>query len=209
LWSVKFVEPYRGQEFFELRVAGLTRRLPLLQVSPDTWIAYYYSLGDTEVIDRAAQELGRQLETCQVLVTTESKGIPLTHAIATHLKLIPYVVCRKSVRPFMIHPLTVEYKPITAKVPERLYMDGRDAEKIRARRVAIVDDIISTGETMQAMEELVRKAGGVIAKKAAMLLEGMTYPNVIHLGVLPLFKRNSDVRSRQSRTQLGDRRMKR
>jgi adenine phosphoribosyltransferase len=133
----------------------------------------------------------------------------LTHAIATHLKLIPYVVCRKSVRPFMIHPLTVEYKPITAKVPERLYMDGRDAEKIRARRVAIVDDIISTGETMQAMEELVRKAGGVIAKKAAMLLEGMTYPDVIHLGVLPLFKRNSDVRSRQCRTQHGDRRMKR
>lgn len=180
--------PYRGQPTYDLELAGTVRTLPLIQVAPDTWIAYYYSLGDTEVIDRAARLLAPRLASCEIFVTTETKGIPLTHAVATYLGLKPYVVCRKGVRPFMLSPLVVRYKPITARTEEELYMDGRDAAKVRGRRVGVVDDIVSTGETLSAMDELVRQAGGEVVVRAALLLEGDDRQDVHHLGILPIFK---------------------
>jgi adenine phosphoribosyltransferase len=180
--------PFQGQATYDLQVAGTVRTLPLIQVAPDTWIAYYYSLGDTEVIDRAARLLAPKLEPCDIFVTTETKGIPLAHAIATYLGLKPYVVCRKEVRPFMLSPLSRSYKPITARKQEELYMDGRDAHKVKGRRVGIVDDIVSTGETLDAMVELVRQAGGTVIAKAALLLEGDPRDDIHHLGVLPIFK---------------------
>ncbi len=183
-----YLLPFQGQVTYELEIAGVKRTLPLLQVAPDTWIAYYYSLGDTEVIDRAARALAPQMESCEVLVTTETKGIPLAHAIATYLGLRPYVVCRKEIRPFMLSPYVVRYRPITAKTEQELYMDGRDARKLLGRRVGIVDDIVSTGETIRAMEELVVQAGGEVVKRAALLLEGYERDDIFHLGILPLFK---------------------
>lgn len=184
--------PFKGQLTYELEIAGSVRTLPLIQVSPDTWIAYYYSLGDTEVIDRAARTLAARMDGCDLFVTTETKGIPLTHAIATYLGLRPYVVCRKEVRPFMLSPLVVHYKPITARTEQALYMDGRDAMKIRGRRVGIVDDIVSTGETLQAMEELVALAGGQVVTRAALLVEGDDRSDVHHMGILPVFKAVTD-----------------
>lgn len=180
--------PYNGQPTYDLEIAGTVRTLPLIQVSPDTWIAYYYSLGDTEVIDRAARLLAPKMSGCEIFITTETKGIPLAHAIATYLGLKPYVVCRKEVRPFMLSPLVVRYKPITAKTEQELFIDGRDSKKLAGRKVGIVDDIVSTGETIQAMAELVRRAGGVVFGKAALLLEGDEREDVEHLGILPIFK---------------------
>lgn len=180
--------PFRGQPTYDLEVAGTVRTLPLIQIAPDTWIAYYYSLGDTEVIDRAAKILAPTMSGCDIFVTTETKGIPLAHAIATYLGLKPYVVCRKEIRPFMLSPLVVRYKPITAKTAQELFMDGRDAMKVKGKKVGIVDDIVSTGETLQAMGELVQQAGGHVVAKAALLLEGEEWPDVHHLGILPVFK---------------------
>ncbi len=180
--------PFRGQPTYDLEIAGTVRTLPLIQVSPDTWIAYYYSLGDTEVIDRAARELAPKMNSCDLFVTTETKGIPLAHAIATYLGLKRYVVCRKEVRPFMLSPVTVRYKPITAKTEQELFMDGRDAMKIKGKRVGIVDDIVSTGETLKAMVELVQRAGGTVVARCALLLEGEDIPGVHRLGILPVFK---------------------
>jgi len=180
--------PFRGQPTYDLEVAGTVRTLPLIQVAPDTWIAYYYSLGDTEVIDRAARLLAPKMADCDIFVTTETKGLPLTHAIATYLGLKPYVCCRKEIRPFMLSPLVVRYKPITAKTEQELFMDGRDAMKIKGKRVGIVDDIVSTGETLHAMEELVKQAGGKVVAKAAILLEGEEIPDIHRLGILPVFK---------------------
>ncbi len=180
--------PFRGQSTYDLEVAGTVRTLPLIQVAPDTWIAYYYSLGDTEVIERAAKMLAPQLSACDIFVTTETKGIPLVHAIASNLGLKPYVVCRKEIRPFMLSPLVVRYKPITAKTEQELFMDGRDAMKVKGKKVGIVDDIVSTGETLQAMGELVQQAGGEVVAKAAILLEGEEISDVHHLGILPVFK---------------------
>src|SRR2546428_13912384 len=96
--------PFRGQSSYDLEIAGTVRSLPLIQVSPDTWIAYYYSLGDTEVIDRAARELAPKMKNCDVFVTTGTNGIPLAHAVATHLGLKPYAVCRKAMRPVVVYP---------------------------------------------------------------------------------------------------------
>lgn len=182
------VLPFKGEPTYDLEIAGTVRTLPLIQVSPDTWIAYYYSLGDTEVIDRAARILAPKLTGCEIFITTETKGIPLTHAIATYLGLKPYVVCRKEVRPFMLSPLVVRYKPITAKTEQELFIDGRDSKKLSGKKVGIVDDIVSTGETIQAMAELVRQAGGSVLKRAALLLEGDERGDVEHLGILPIFK---------------------
>ena len=184
--------PFRGQSTYELEIAGTVRTLPLIQVAPDTWIAYYYSLGDTEVIDRAARELAPKMSNCEIFVTTETKGIPLAHAIATYLGLKPYVVCRKEIRPFMLSPMVVRYKPITAKTEQELFMDGRDVMKIRGKRIGIVDDIVSTGETLKAMVDLVERAGGTVAAKAALLLEGEELSAVHHLGILPIFKLMND-----------------
>src|SRR5574341_2217786 len=180
--------PFTGQPTYDLEIAGTIRTLPLIQVAPDTWIAYYYSLGDTEVIDGAARALAPKMSGCEIFVTTETKGIPLVHAIATYLGLKPYVVCRKDVRPFMLSPLVVRYKPITAKTEQELFIDGRDSKKLVGRKVGIVDDIVSTGETIQAMAELVRQAGGIVQSKAALLLEGDERQDVQHLGILPIFK---------------------
>ncbi len=183
------VLPYHGQASYDLEIAGVARRLPLIQVAPDTWIAYYYSLGDTEVIDRAARSLAPGLEACELFVTTETKGIPLTHAIATVAGLKPYVVCRRQIRPFMLSPLVVRYRPITARTEEELYMDNRDAQKVRGRRVGIIDDIISTGATLEAMRNLIRQAGGDVTATAVLHLEGAEREGVRHLGILPVFRR--------------------
>jgi adenine phosphoribosyltransferase len=183
--------PFRGQATYELKIAGTVRSLPLIQVAPDTWIAYYYSLGDTEVIDRGAQELAPKLTQCELFVTTETKGIPLAHAIATNLGLRPYIVCRKEIRPFMMSPLIVRYKPITAKTEQELFMDGRDAMKVKGKRVGLIDDIVSTGETLDAMADLVGQAGGTVVARAALLLEGDERGDVHHLGILPVFKSNA------------------
>ncbi len=180
--------PFNGQPTYDLEIAGTTRTLPLIQVSPDTWIAYYYSLGDTEVIDRSAKLLAPKMQGCDIFITTETKGIPLAHAIATYLGLKPYVVCRKEVRPFMLSPLIVRYKPITAKTEQELFIDGRDTKKLSGRQVGIVDDIVSTGETIQAMAQLVKMAGGTVLKQAALLLEGDERSDVETLGILPIFK---------------------
>lgn len=182
------VLPFKGEPTYDLEIAGTVRSLPLIQVSPDTWIAYYYSLGDTEVIDRAARILAPKMTGCEIFITTETKGIPLTHAIATYLGLKPYVVCRKEVRPFMLSPLVVRHKPITAKTEQELFIDGRDSKKLGGKKVGIVDDIVSTGETIQAMAELVRQAGGSVVKRAALLVEGDERGDVEHLGILPIFK---------------------
>jgi adenine phosphoribosyltransferase len=88
----------------------------------------------------------------------------------------------------MLSPLVVRYKPITAKTEQELFMDGRDANKIRGKKVGIVDDIVSTGETLQAMGDLVKQAGGEVVAKAALLLEGEEWKDVVNVGILPVFK---------------------
>ncbi len=187
--GLAYVLKYEGQEYYELEIKGFKRKLPLVQVSPDTWIAYFDSLGDKEFINHCAKELYKHLLTCDVLMTTESKGIPLVHELANMLNHKYYVVCRKEIKPFMRDPIYAFYKPITSNKELTLCIDGRHKEKIAGKRVGIIDDIVSTGETLNAMEEIVTKAGGIVEKKIAILLEGNKRDDVIYLGILPIFKK--------------------
>ncbi|MEM3488640.1 MAG: adenine phosphoribosyltransferase, partial [Nitrososphaerota archaeon] len=178
---VETVLPYDGREYYELNIAGLKRNLPLLKVSDDTWIAYFDSLGDKEFISHCAKILAERLVGSEVLMTSESKGIPLVHEIAGLLNHRYYIVARKEVKPFMSNPLVVECKPITSKTTVRLSIDGRYIPRLKDKKVSIVDDIVSTRETMSALEELAKQAGAVIYQKVAILVEGATYTDVEYL----------------------------
>uniref|UniRef100_A0A7C5LGP6 Adenine phosphoribosyltransferase n=1 Tax=Caldiarchaeum subterraneum TaxID=311458 RepID=A0A7C5LGP6_CALS0 len=179
---------YDGRPYYDLVIRNFHRRLPLIQVSPDTWIAYFDSLGDREFIEHCARILAENLADCEVLVTSESKGIPLVHEIASILKHPRYIVCRKERKAFMKDPIAVKYKPITSSKELELVIDGRYVTYIKGKRVGIVDDIVSTKNTMEAMEKIVQMAGGIVTKKATVLVEGEHHKDVIYLGVLPIFK---------------------
>jgi len=182
---------YDGRPYYELVIRNFRRQLPLLQVAPDTWIAYFDSLGDREFIEHCAGILAEELRDCEILVTSESKGIPLVHEIAMHLKHPRYIVCRKERKAFMKDPIAVKYRPITSAKELELVIDGRYVQYIRGRRVGIVDDIVSTKNTMEAMEKIVELAGGKVVKKATVLVEGEHHKDVIYLGVLPIFKKKN------------------
>ncbi len=185
------VQPYSGRASYEIEVAGMRRVLPLLQVSEDTWIAYFDSLGDREFISRCARLLSEKLAGCDILLTSESKGIPLVHEVASILGHQRYIVARKEVKPFMINPIVTDCKPVTSRETIKLSVDGRYVKYIENKNVGIVDDIVSTRETMAALERLVRLAGGRVYKKAAILLEGAVFDDVEYLGILPIFKKTS------------------
>jgi adenine phosphoribosyltransferase len=182
---------YDGRPYYELVVRNFRRHLPLLQVAPDTWIAYFDSLGDREFIEHCASILAEELRDCELLVTSESKGIPLVHEIAARLGHPRYIVCRKERKAFMKDPIAVKYKPITSAKELELVIDGRYVPYIQGRRVGIVDDIVSTKNTMEAMEKIVQMAGGKVVKKATVLVEGEHHRDVIYLGVLPIFKKKA------------------
>jgi adenine phosphoribosyltransferase len=185
----EYILPYEGEQYYELKLGEGSWKLPLVQVAPDEWIAYFDSLGDVELIRYGARVLSKQMEDCDILLTSESKGIALAHEIAKNLGHSNFVVCRKEKKQTMLNPLEVEYKPITASTTIKLYIDARRAALLKGKRVGIVDDVISTGETVRAMENLVQKAGGKVVKKAMLLSEGGPAKEAVYLGILPIFKK--------------------
>ncbi|GGJ81638.1 adenine phosphoribosyltransferase [Lentibacillus kapialis] len=157
---------------YELRVAGVTRELPIIPINDNLSIASFVILGDTELVTAAAPSLARELPDVDILVTAEAKGIPFVHELSKVLGMARYVVARKNIKAYMDHPLAHEVNSITTQTSQVLCLDSPDAELIKGKRVALLDDVISTGESMQALEELVQKAGGNIVSRAAILAEG-------------------------------------
>lgn len=180
-------------EYYELNVAGVTRELPIMQVSPELSIASFVILGDCELVTAAAPLLAGKLPEVDYLVTAEAKGIPLVNELSRILELPYYIVARKSIKPYMNEPLTDEVRSITTQKKQSLCLDGHDARLIRGKRVAIVDDVISTGESLMALERLVEKAGAKIMAKAAILAEGdaADREDIIYLERLPLFTKEN------------------
>lgn len=174
---------------YHLEVAGIARELPIMQVAPELSIASFVILGDCEIVVKSAPFLVEKLPQVDVLVTAEAKGIPLVHEIARLLGHQTYIVARKSVKPYMDEPLVDEVESITTQKKQMLALDGHDAEAIRGKRVAIIDDVISTGESMSAVERLIERAGGEVVARAAILAEGdaAKREDIIFLGELPLF----------------------
>jgi adenine phosphoribosyltransferase len=172
-----------------VNIAGLTRHLPLFEVAPGVKIAIFNMLGDTEVIEASAKALVKRLPAeAQVLLTAEAKSIPLAHAMAVESNL-PYVVLRKSYKPYMGETISAETLSITTGQPQTLYLDEKDIAQIKGRQVVIVDDVISTGSTLQGMRLIIEQAGGDLVATAAVFTEGerAKWKDIIALGHLPIF----------------------
>lgn len=176
------------QQYYTLNVAGLTRELPLCAVSDKLDIAAFIMFSDVELTVACAAELIKKCPPCDVLITAESKGIPLAYEMARQMGL-KYVVARKGIKVYTIDPIEVDVNSITTANPQKLYLGRDDIEMIRGKRVLIVDDVISTGESLIALDKLVNKAGGEIAGQVAVLAEGdaADRDDIIFLEKLPLF----------------------
>ena len=174
---------------YTLHVAGLTRELPIIKLSYDLSIASFVILGDTEIVRKIAPIIAKKLPEVDLIVTAEAKGIPLAYEISKVLNLNEYVVARKSVKAYMEEPIEVEVNSITTTNSQKLYLNNQDAKKIKGKRVALVDDVISTGQSLKALERLVEKAGGKVLAKAAILAEGdaKDRKDIIFLEALPTF----------------------
>ena len=174
---------------YTLHVAGLTRELPIIKLSYDLSIASFVILGDTEIVKKTAPMIAKKLPEVDFVVTAEAKGIPLAYEISKILNLNEYIVARKSIKAYMEEPIEVEVSSITTTNSQKLYLNNQDANKIKGKRVALIDDVISTGQSLKALERLVEKAGANVVAKAAILAEGdaKDRKDIIFLEALPTF----------------------
>ncbi len=176
-------------EFYPVNIAGVERKLPLMEVAPGVRIAVLNILGDTELVKAAARALAVHVpRETEYLVTAEAKSIPLAYALSVETNL-PYVVLRKSHKPYMGEAISAETLSITTNKPQTLYLDAKDREAIRGKRVVLVDDVISTGSTLQGMHLIMQKANAIVIAELAIFTEGdrAKWSNVIALGHLPIF----------------------
>lgn len=176
-------------DYYKLNVCGIERDLPIIQISDDLKIASFVLLGDAELATKAGKELSTRVN-CDIILTAEAKGIQLAHEIARSLGEKSFIVARKSQKSYMKDPISVEVDSITTANTQKLFLDSKDAEKIKGKKIALVDDVISTGESMNALEELVKKAGGEVVQKLAILAEGTAADrdDIIFLEKLPIFE---------------------
>ncbi len=179
-----------NMETYSIEIAGLKRELRLFQIKPGLRIAILNILGDTELVQACAHDLGKKLKDVNfdVLVTAEAKSIPLAYALSVEMKK-PYIILRKTYKPYMGDALKAETLSITTGQPQVLILDEKDRELLKGRKVVLLDDVISTGSTLQGMRMVIEKAGGKIVKEAAILTEGerSRWEQIISLGHLPLF----------------------
>jgi adenine phosphoribosyltransferase len=178
------------RETYPVEIAGLKRDLRLFEVARGLRIAILNILGDTELVQACAKELNKQLKSVDydVLVTAEAKSIPLAYALSVETKK-PYVVLRKTYKPYMGNAIKAETLSITTGQPQILILDEKDRDLLKGKRVIILDDVISTGSTLQGMRMILEKAGATVAAVAAILSEGdrAKWMHIISLGHLPLF----------------------
>ena len=177
-------------ETYSVEIAGLKRELHLFEIKPGLKIAILNILGDTELVQVSAKELANKLKNVEydVLVTAEAKAIPLAYALSTETKK-PYVVLRKTYKSYMGDALKVETLSITTGQSQMLILDEKDRALIQGKKVVVVDDVISTGSTLQGMRSILNKAGALVVAEAAIFTEGdrAQWMNIISLGHLPLF----------------------
>ena len=174
---------------YEMDVAGLKRELPLCRVTDDLYIGAFVMFGDVELTVHCAAELLKRAPEYDYLIAPEAKAIPLLYEMARQSGAEKYSIARKGAKAYMSGVFEVEVRSITTMHIQKLVIDKADAEMINGKRILILDDVISTGESLHAMEELVKRAGGIIAGKMAVLAEGDAYnrTDIITLGKLPLF----------------------
>ncbi len=182
-----------SSEVHNVEVAGIKRELRLMEIKPGVRIAILNILGDTEFVNAASKALAERLadKGIDYLVTAEAKSIPLAHALSSDMT-IPYVVLRKTHKPYMGDALQSETLSITTGKPQTLYLDEKDRKLVSGRRIALLDDVISTGSTLQGMRLIMNKAGAKIVAEAAIFTEGdrAQWHDIVALGHLPVWVDN-------------------
>lgn len=175
--------------FYRIKVAGVERDLPICPVTDSLYIAGFVVFGDQELTVACAAELLKHAPEYDYLITAEAKGIPLAHEMARQTGAKKYFLARKAPKLYMSGVFSSTVKSITTEKEQTLYLDTADAEQMKGKRILIVDDVISTGESLRALEVLVEKAGGIVAGRMAVLAEGdaQSREDIIYLEKLPLF----------------------
>ena len=179
---------------YELNLFGVKRELPFIDLEDNLAFASFVIMGDTELIMACAPKLAEKIGDVDVIITAEAKVIALTYEISRILGKKEFIVARKSIKSYMSGVVSVSVHSITTSGEQHLYLDGHDAESLKGKKVCIVDDVISTGESLYALEALVESAGGIVTKKAAVLAEGNAAErdDIIFLQKLPLFQKTED-----------------
>ena len=174
---------------YRMKVAGLWRELPICKVTDSLYIAGFVIFGDQELTVACARDLLKLAPEYDYIITAEAKGIPLGHEMARQAGDEKYFIARKAPKLYMTGVFEASVNSITTAGQQTLYLDIADAELMKGKRILIVDDVISTGESLVALETLVEKAGGIIAGKMAILAEGdaQNRDDLIYLEKLPLF----------------------
>lgn len=179
---------------YELRVAGLTRQLPLCPLNEKLSIGAFVIFGDVELTEACARALLERAPEHDILITAESKGIPLVYEMARRNGESRYLVARKAPKLYMRNVISTTVRSITTSGVQTLCLDQDDADLMRGRRVLLVDDVISTGESLRALKTLVEQVGGTVVGSMAILAEGEATrrDDLIYLEKLPLFDENGD-----------------
>ena len=174
---------------YTMELCGVERTLPFIPINETMAFASFVILGDTELVSACAPKLAEMIGDVDAVLTAEAKGIALAYEVSKCLGLKEFIVARKSEKSYMKDVVSASVHSITTAGEQHLYLDGVDAAKIRGKRICIIDDVISTGQSLEAIEELVTKAGGNIVGKAAVLAEGDARgrKDIIYLEELPLF----------------------
>ena len=181
---------------YRMNVAGLERDLPICPVTEDLYIAGFVVFGDQELTVACARELLKKAPAYDYLITAEAKGIPIAHEMARQTGAEKYFLARKAPKLYMTGVFESAVKSITTAKEQKLYLDTADAELMRGKKILIVDDVISTGESLAALEALVTKAGGIICGRMAVLAEGdaQDREDLIYLEKLPLFNADGTIK---------------
>ena len=182
---------------YPMDIAGLHRELPICKVTDDLYIGAFVMFGDAEITVACARELlARAPKDYDYLLTAEAKSIPLIHEMARQSGAKKYFIARKGPKAYMPDPLHVEDKSITTAGVQKLYLGRDDADLIRGKRIVLMDDVISTGGSLHAMEELVKMAGGTVVDRIAVLAEGgaADRKDIKYLNVLPVFNADGSIK---------------
>ena len=182
---------------YRMNIAGLDRDLPLCKVSDDLYIGAFVMFGDAEITVACARELlARAPKDYDYLLTAEAKSIPLIHEMARQSGAKKYFIARKGPKAYMPDPIHVEDRSITTAGVQKLYLGRDDADMIRGKRIVLMDDVISTGGSLHAMEELVKLAGGIVVDRIAVLAEGdaQQRKDIQYLAPLPVFNADGTVK---------------
>ncbi len=182
--------------YYPMNIAGVDRKLPICPVTDDLYIGAFVIFGDQELTVACAEALLKIAPEYDYIITAEAKGIPLIHEMARQSGAAKYFLARKKPKLYMTGVFEVTVRSITTEGEQKLYLDTADAEMMKGKKILIVDDVISTGESLKAIEALVEKAGGIIAGRMCILAEGdaINRDDIQYLNPLPLFNADGSVK---------------